>query len=67
MTINGDTEAAVSAVAKRFVNTTDNVANWANLNHQGLITDIIAQTQDVTIVKTKATFEKDVNGNLILV
>lgn len=64
--ITGSTQQAVDAVARRVVNTTDNVANWANTNHAGLITSIKANTQDVTVVRTKAEFVQDVGGSLVL-
>ena len=63
--ISGNTQAAVDATARRFVNTTDNVVNWANINHKGLIDSVTSSTQDVTVVKTKAEFIKDANGDLV--
>jgi len=65
--ITGSTEAAVSAVAKRFVNTTDNIAAWANTNHNGLIDSIKSSTQDVTIAVTKVQLAKDASGNLVVI
>lgn len=56
--VNTTTDAAGTAVARRIVNTMDNVVAWANANHAGLVDSINAQTQDVTVVETKAAFVK---------
>jgi hypothetical protein len=64
--ITGSTKAAVDAVAKRIVNTTDNIANWANTNQPGLIDSIKASSQDVTVAITKVEMTKDANGVLVV-
>lgn len=63
--ISATTDVAASAVARRIVNTMDNVVAWANTNHAGLVDGVTARTQDVTVVQTKAEFEK-VGGVLVV-
>jgi len=64
--INASTEQAAKAIANRIVNTVDNLAEWANTNHPGLVDSIVARTQDVTVVSTKTEFIKDANGTLVV-
>jgi hypothetical protein len=65
--IDASTQQAANAVANEIIATMNNVATWANTNQTGLVNGITARTQDVTVVATKSTFSKDVNGDLILV
>jgi len=65
--IDASTQQAANAVANRIISTMNNVATWANTNQTGLVNSITSRTQDVTIVATKSTFAKDVNGDLVIV
>lgn len=66
ITIEGDTEAAVSATARRVVNTANNVAAWVDTNQRGLIKSIRASTRDVTVAETKSAYTRGANGNLVV-
>jgi len=64
--IDADTQQAANATANHIISTMNDVATWVDTNQTGLVSSITARTQDVTVVATKSTFNKDVNGNLVL-